>query len=98
LDHPLSFQKVAVANDASQLRETYKLASTVTPEVILQEMIQGGDSVKSVYLSCYDSGGRRIANAMFRELRCDPMWFGPASVTEPFFDQEVDQICDNFLK
>ena len=98
VDHPLSYQKVAVVNDASQLCETYKLASTVTPEVILQEMIEGDDSVKSVYLSCYDSQGRRIANAMFRELRCDPMYFGPASVTEPFFDQEVDGICDNFLK
>ena len=98
VDHPLSHQKVAVVNDASQLCETYKLASIVTPEVILQEVIQGDDTVKSVYLSCYDNQGRRIANAMFRELRCDPMWFGPASVTEPFFDQEVDRICDNFLK
>ena len=98
VDHPLSYQKVAVVNDASQLCETYTLASTVTPEVILQEMIQGDDSVKSVYLSCYDSQGSRIANAMFRELRCDPMYFGPASVTEPFFDEEVDAICDDFLK
>jgi len=98
VDHPLSYQKVAVVNDVSQLCETYKLASTLTPEVILQEVIQGNDTVKSVYLSCYDSQGRRIANAMFRELRCDPMWFGPASVTEPFFDEEVDAICDNFLK
>lgn len=98
VDHPLSYQKVAVVNDASQLRETYQLATAVTPEVILQEMIQGNDSVKSVYLSCYDSRGQRIANAMFRELRCDPMYFGPASVTEPFFDREVDSICDGFLK
>jgi predicted ATP-grasp superfamily ATP-dependent carboligase len=97
-DHPLSYQKVAVVNDASQLCESYKLASAITPEVILQEVIQGNDIVKSVYLSCYDGQSRRIANAMFRELRCDPMWFGPASVTEPFFDQEVDRICDNFLK
>ena len=97
-DHPLSYQKVAVVNDAARLCETYKLVSAVTPEVILQEMIQGDDSVKSVYLACYDSQSRRIANAMFRELRCDPMCLGPASVTEPIFDQEVDVICDNFLR
>jgi predicted ATP-grasp superfamily ATP-dependent carboligase len=97
-DHPLSYQKVAVVNDASQLCETYKLASAVTPELIIQELIQGDDSAKSVYLSCYDSQGSRIANAMFRELRCDPMYFGPASVTEPCFDHEVDGICDGFLK
>jgi D-aspartate ligase len=97
-DHPLSYQKVVVVNDARQLCETYKLASEVTPDVIVQELIQGDDSTKSVYLSCYDSQGSRIANAMFRELRCDPMYFGPASVTEPCFDQEVDGICDGFLK
>lgn len=97
-DHPLSYQKVAVVNDASQLSETYELASSVTPEVILQELIQGDDSVKSVYLACYDGQGRRIANAMFRELRCDPMYLGPATVTEPFLDPEADQICDNFLR
>ncbi|HEV2268359.1 MAG TPA: hypothetical protein VGR92_02775 [Steroidobacteraceae bacterium] len=98
VDHPLSYQKVAVVHDASQLCETYELASTVTPEVILQELIQGDDSVKSVYLACYDDQGRRIANAMFRELRCDPMYLGPASITEPFLDQEADRICDNFLR
>lgn len=96
--HPLSHQKVAVVNDAAQLCEMYKLASTITPEVILQEVIQGSDPTKSVYLSCYDGNGRRIANAMFRELRCDPMGFGPASVTEPCFDQEVDEVCDHFLQ
>jgi predicted ATP-grasp superfamily ATP-dependent carboligase len=52
---------------------------------------------KRVYLSCYDAGGRRIANAMFRELRCDPMGFGPATVTEPVVDPEVDAVCNDFL-
>lgn len=98
VEHPLSFQKVAVVNDAAELCDAYKAVSAVTPEVIVQEVIQGDDTVKSVYVSCYDSQSRRIAHAMFRELRCDPMYFGPASVTEPCFDQEVDGICDGFLK
>lgn len=97
-DHPLYHMKVSVANDISQLCATYQLAATVTPEVILQEVIQGDDPAKSVYLSCYDAQGRRIANAMFRELRCNPMGFGPASITEPVFDNEVDQVCNNFLR
>lgn len=97
-DHPLNNMKVSVADNESQLCATYELAAAVTPEVILQEVIQGDDLAKSVYLSCYDGHGRRIANAMFRELRCDPMGFGPASVTEPVFDREVDEVCDNFLR
>jgi D-aspartate ligase len=97
-DHPLCCQKVFVARDAAQLCEGYRLAAGVTPEVILQEVIRGNDATKSVYLACYDRDGQRIANAMFRELRCDPMGFGPASVTEPAVDPEVDEICDRFLR
>jgi hypothetical protein len=78
--------------------EAYSLAAEVTPEVILQEVIQGPDTAKRVYLSCYSANGRRIANAMFRELRCDPFEFGPASVSEPIDDPEVDAICDGFLR
>lgn len=96
--HPLKNAKVSVVRNASELGAIYKTVVAITPEVILQEVIQGNDSVKSVYLSCYDSGGRRIANAMFRELRCDPVGFGPATVTEPVFDREVDQVCDHFLR
>lgn len=96
-DHPLSHKKVAVVNNISQLCAAYGSAAAVTPDVILQEVIQGEDSAKLVYLACYDNQGKRIANAMFRELRCDPMGFGPASVTEPVFDREVDEVCNNFL-
>jgi predicted ATP-grasp superfamily ATP-dependent carboligase len=35
---------------------------------------------------------------MFRELRCNPMQFGPASVTEPVLDPETDEVCDRFLR
>jgi predicted ATP-grasp superfamily ATP-dependent carboligase len=66
--------------------------------VIAQEIIQGPDTAKRVYLACYDSGSRRIANAMFRELRCNPLGFGPATVSEPVVDPETDEICDAFLR
>jgi hypothetical protein len=35
---------------------------------------------------------------MFRELRCDPVGFGPASVSEPVEDAETDAVCDRFLR
>ncbi len=35
---------------------------------------------------------------MFRELRCDPVGFGPASVSEPVVDPETDRVCDEFLR
>jgi D-aspartate ligase len=96
--HPLSFQKVAIARDREQLVELYRLAAEVEPLVILQEIIEGRDTDKRVYLSCYDSRGERVGHAMFRELRCDPVGFGPASISEPVVDPETDAVCDAFLR
>jgi predicted ATP-grasp superfamily ATP-dependent carboligase len=96
--HPLLDTKVATADSPSALLEHYRLACEVNSNVILQEIIQGPDTAKRVYLSCYNARGERIANAMFRELRCDPVGFGPASVSEPVVDDEADEICDRFLR
>jgi predicted ATP-grasp superfamily ATP-dependent carboligase len=98
VDHPLFHQKIALASSVQELIENYELAKPITPSVIVQDIIQGPDTAKRVYLSCYDRTGKRIANAMFRELRCVPLGFGPASVSEPFPDAEADAVCDSFLK
>jgi predicted ATP-grasp superfamily ATP-dependent carboligase len=96
--HPLADAKVAIAETPAQLLDSWRLASAINQSAIAQEIIQGPDTAKRVYLACYDSGSRRIANAMFRELRCNPMRFGPASVTEPVVDPETDEVCDGFLQ
>jgi D-aspartate ligase len=96
--HPLSYQKVAIARDDEQLIAHYRLAKSINPQVVLQEIIEGPDTDKRVYLSCYDGRGERIGHAMFRELRCDPVGFGPASISEPVVDPETDGVCDRFLR
>lgn len=96
--HPLAGQKIAIAHSSEALLALYELARPVTPGVIVQDIIQGPDTAKRVYLSCYDRHGKRIAYAMFRELRCVPFQFGPASVSEPFHDAEADAVCDSFLR
>ncbi len=97
-DHSLYYAKIAIAKTRSELIEKWRLAAAINPVVIAQEIIQGPDDAKRVYLSCYDRDGKRIANAMFRELRCNPLGFGPATVTEPIVDVEVDDICNTFLQ
>jgi D-aspartate ligase len=96
--HPLSYAKVSIAQTPAQLLDSWRLASAINPNAIAQEIVQGPDTAKRVYLACYDGGSRRIANAMFRELRCNPLGFGPATVTEPVIDPETDQVCDGFLR
>lgn len=97
-EHPLFEKKVAVAPTRASLLQSYQLASSINKSMILQEIIQGDDLSKRVYLSCYGASGTRIARAMFQEMRCDPMGFGPASVTQPIDDAEVDSVCDTFLR
>lgn len=96
--HALYYQKTAIANNAAELVRSWHLAAEVNPRTIAQEIILGDDRAKRVYLSCYDKEGRRIANALFRELRCNPLQFGPATVTEPVTDEETDAVCDHFLR
>lgn len=98
VNHPLLGSKISIARSKQALLDGYALAKAVNPSVILQEIIEGPDTAKRVYLSCYDTGGKRIANAMFRELRCSPMGFGPATITEPVVDDETDEVCNRFLK
>jgi predicted ATP-grasp superfamily ATP-dependent carboligase len=97
-DHPLYGRKIAIANSPEQLLAIYEQAAPIERDVILQEIIEGPDSGKRVYLSCYDASSRRIAHAMLRELRCEPLGFGPASVTEPIEDRGVDEVCDGWLR
>jgi predicted ATP-grasp superfamily ATP-dependent carboligase len=97
-NHPLFGKKVSIGRTRQDLIESYRLASAANPNGILQEIIKGRDTAKRVYLSCYDSEGKRIANAMFKEYRCDPMGFGPATITEPVVDPEVDEVCHRFLR
>jgi D-aspartate ligase len=91
-------EKLAICRSPAEVLECYDLVKHVTPDVIVQEIIQGDDQSKRVYLSVYDANGIRVANAMFRELRCDPVQFGPASVTEPVDDPVTDKVCDDFLR
>ena len=96
--HPLHYEKVAVAANAAELADKYRLAAPVTPELMVQEVIQGPDTAKIVYLSCYGASGERIASCLFRELRTCPIYFGSASVVEPVSDPEADAACDAFLR
>jgi predicted ATP-grasp superfamily ATP-dependent carboligase len=91
-------QKIALAYSANELEEKYRLVESVTPAVVLQEIIEGEDDAKMVYLSCYGRGGKRLGHCLLRELRTAPIHFGSASVVEPISDPETDALCDGFFR
>lgn len=74
------------------------MAAQANSNMVIQEIIEGPDTAKLVYLSCYGVDGRRIAACMVRELRTTPIYFGSASVVEPTTDLEADSACDRFLR
>ena len=55
---PLLNQKIALAYSPNELEAQYRLVESVTPAVVVQEIIEGPDDAKMVYLSCYGQGGR----------------------------------------
>jgi predicted ATP-grasp superfamily ATP-dependent carboligase len=97
-DHPFYGVKLALARTADELATSYRLCEELSPELVVQEVIEGPDTAKFVYLSCYGTDGRRLGSCVVRELRTTPINFGSASVVEPVTDPEVDALCDRFLR
>lgn len=98
LGHPLLFQKLALADNPDELAKQYDSISEYTPELVVQEVIQGPDTAKLCYISCYSKTGERLGSCVVRQLRTDPIYFGSASVVEPVLDKEADSLSDGFLK
>jgi D-aspartate ligase len=96
--HPLLNQKIALAYSPDEFEAQYRLVESVTPAVVVQEIIEGPDEAKMVYLSCYGQGGRRLGSCMVRELRTTPIYCGSASIVEPISDPETDALCDGFFR
>jgi predicted ATP-grasp superfamily ATP-dependent carboligase len=97
-NHPLLDTKLAVANTSTDLLQRYDSVQNFTPSVVAQEVIDGPDTAKVVFLSCYANDGRRLAACLVREIRTSPIGFGSASVVEPFDDEVILGQCERFLQ
>jgi predicted ATP-grasp superfamily ATP-dependent carboligase len=96
--HALRNKKLAVSSSQDELVRQYQSVEAFTSELVVQEIIQGPDTAKFVYLSCYGRDGRRLGSCVVREIRTDPIYFGSASVVEPALDEETHEVCDHFLR
>jgi D-aspartate ligase len=96
--HPFRYQKLVTAENAAQLVDQYQLAAQINHRVVLQEIIEGPDTAKMGYFSCYGRDGQRIAVCQFREIRAHPIHWGSATALQSDWDDEVDQVCDRFLR
>ena len=96
--HPFLDAQLVLADSAEDLTAKYALVVDANPEVVVQEVIEGPDTAKLVYLSCYARDGRRIGACIVRQVRTAPIYFGSASVVEPVDDPETDSLCDRFLQ
>ena len=96
--HPLWNEKLGIAGSWEELAERYRSVAATTPEVVAQEVIEGPDTAKLVYMSCYSRTGERLGSCIVRQVRTTPIYFGSASVVEPVDDSEADRLSDEFLR
>lgn len=96
IGHPMYSKKVIQSDTPADLARNYAVAAELSPEVILQELIQGPDTNKRVYMSVYGRDGTRLAYLTLAELRC--MRLGVPTVCEPIDDPVVADICDRFFR
>lgn len=96
--HPYYCQKLVTENTSAGLLAAYRGVAHFTPKVVLQEVIEGPETAKFVYISCYGRDANRLGSFLVRELRCWPIHYGSASVVEPVDDPEVEAVCDRFLR
>jgi D-aspartate ligase len=97
-EHPFRHQKLALADTPAELEDNYLSVSSITPEVVVQELIEGPDTAKLVYISCYGRNGERLGACMVKEIRTNPIHMGSATVVEPVADPATDALCHNFLR
>jgi D-aspartate ligase len=97
-DHPLLGEKLALAASSKELAEQYNSVAAYTSEVVVQEVIEGPDTAKLCYMSCYSRTGKLLGSCVVRQVRTDPIYFGSASVVEPVVDPEAHTLSDAFLR
>ena len=95
--NPLHGVKTVSAGSREQLIAHYGKVSALVPEAVAQEEIVGPDSAKYCYLSVYARAGHRLGACVVRELRAYPLQYGCATLVEPVVDEEIDEMCNNFL-
>src|SRR4051794_8659495 len=96
--HPLLGEKLALAASSKELAEQYNSVAAYTSEVVVQEVIDGPDTAKLCYMSCYSRTGVLLGSCVVRQVRTDPIYFGSASVVEPVVDPEAHKLSDAFLR
>ncbi len=96
--HALRDSKLGLAASRDELLQLYQSVSAFTPELVVQEVIEGPDTAKLVYMACYARSGKRLASCVVRQVRTTPIYFGSASVVEPVHDPEADALSDEFLR
>jgi D-aspartate ligase len=91
-------RKLVTAETAEELMRHYDLVQAYRPDVVVQEIIAGPDSAKYCYLSAYGRDGSRLGYCVVQEFRAQPVFFGSASIVQPVEDDEIQSVCDRFLR
>jgi predicted ATP-grasp superfamily ATP-dependent carboligase len=92
-------KKMVVVNDAEELLTQYQeLQDPVVPNLMVQELIPGGDDQVYIFNGYFDANSDCLAPYTGRKIRQFPIHVGCASLGECCWVQEVSDITTKFMK
>lgn len=90
--------KVVTATTASELTRVYHEYSRVPGDLVIQEIVPGGDDRIWICVVYLDRRSVPLATFVGRKLRQYPPHFGSASLAESRWNEEVAAISESFLR
>jgi predicted ATP-grasp superfamily ATP-dependent carboligase len=92
-------KKMVVVNDAKELMQWYgELEDPREPNLMIQELIPGGDDEVYIFNGYFDSSSRCLAAFTGRKIRQYPVHVGCASLGESTWIPEVAEITISFMQ
>lgn len=89
--------KVAYCQNEQELVETYNKIAIYDPNMIIEDVIPGGDERLAYYCFYLDRQSRLLAGFAGRKLRVLPVGFGSATYVRSFYDADLEEISLKLL-
>ncbi|MEM2507525.1 MAG: hypothetical protein QXR45_08360 [Candidatus Bathyarchaeia archaeon] len=94
----LKGKKMVEVNNPKELVNQYKALSSISRDLIIQEVVLGGDELIYIFGGYFNRSHRPLAIFTGRKLRQFPPRFGSASLVESLWHHQIAEKSINILK
>ncbi len=90
--------KAVTVTGPDELAELYRKVAPLAPDMMIQEIIPGGDERLLTFLGYFSQDGTPLAGCVRKKLRQYPPGFGYCCLTETVIDPEIMELSIRLLK